>query len=79
MERKTLNHLNLKVANSLHIFLTTPDEIEKYVQSNSSDNCIHQYNVKIWFLFIQNYKPLTRNQWLKQIKSIVKWVEKMLY
>ena len=29
------------------MFLTTPDEVEKYVkiiQSNSSDNCIHCYN-----------------------------------
>ena len=35
-----------KVAKSLHIFLTTPDEVEKYVQSNSSNNCIHHNNVK---------------------------------
>ena len=27
-----------KVAKSLYIFLVTPDEVEKYVQSNSSDN-----------------------------------------
>ena len=30
-----------KAAKSLYIFLTTPYEIEKYVQSNSSDNCTH--------------------------------------
>ena len=36
-----------KVAKLLCIFLTTPDEVEKYVQSNSSDNCIHHYNVEI--------------------------------
>ena len=36
-----------KVAKSLYIFLTTPDE----VQSNSSDNCINHYNVKILNLF----------------------------
>ena len=30
-----------KVAKSLYIFLTTPDEVEEYVQSNSSDTvCI---------------------------------------
>ena len=29
------------IAKSLYIFLTTPDEVEKCVQSNSSDNCIH--------------------------------------
>ena len=31
-----------KVAKLLFIFLTTTDEEEKYVQSNSSDNCVHQ-------------------------------------
>ena len=36
-----------KVAKLLYIFLTTPDEIEKYVQSNFSDNCVHHYNVEI--------------------------------
>ena len=24
-----------------------PDEVEKYVQSNSSNNCRHRYNVEI--------------------------------
>ena len=38
----------IKVAKSLYIFLTTPDEIEKYVQSNSSDNCVHHYSVEIF-------------------------------
>ena len=36
-----------KITKSLYIFLTTPDEVEKYVQSNSSDNCIHWYNVEM--------------------------------
>ena len=40
-----------KVAKSLCIFLATPDEVKKYVQSNSSDNCIHHYNVEILNLF----------------------------
>ena len=26
------------------IFLTTPDQVEKYVQSKLSDNFMHQYN-----------------------------------
>ena len=61
-----------KVAKSLYIFLTTPDEVEKFVQSNCSDNCIHHYNVEILNLFnpelqLINTKPLT-----KQIKIIVK-------
>ena len=29
------------------MFSTTPDEVEKYVQSISSDNCMHHYNVEI--------------------------------
>ena len=36
-----------KVDESFYIFLTTPDEVEKYVQSNSSDNCVDRYNVEI--------------------------------
>ena len=40
-----------KVVKSLHIFLTTSDEVEKYVQSNCSDNCVHHYNVEILNLF----------------------------
>ena len=34
--------------------LTTPDEVEKYVKimrSNSSDNYVHHYNVRILYLF----------------------------
>ena len=30
-----------KAAKSLYVFLPTPDELEEYAQSNSSDNCIH--------------------------------------
>ena len=36
-----------KVAKPLYNLLTKPDE----VQSNSSDNCIHHYNVRILNLF----------------------------
>ena len=35
-----------KVAKFPYIFLTAPDEVVTYLQSNSSDNCIHHYNVK---------------------------------
>ena len=31
-----------KVTKLLYVFLKTPDEVEKYVQSNSSDNFVHQ-------------------------------------
>ena len=36
-----------KVAKSLYFFVTAPDK----VQSNFSENCMHQYNVKILNLF----------------------------
>ena len=39
-----------KVAKSLYIFLTTPD------------NCVHYHNVEILNLLIQNYNWLTLNQ-----------------
>ena len=40
-----------KVTKLPYIFLTTHDEVEKYVQSNSSDNCVHLYNVEIFEYF----------------------------
>ena len=43
-----------KVAKLLYIFLTTPDEVEKYtkmMKPNSSNNCAHHYNIIILSLF----------------------------
>ena len=40
-----------KVARLRYIFLSTTDEVEQYVQSNSPDNCTHRYNLKILSLF----------------------------
>ena len=40
-----------KVVKLLYIFLTTPDEVEKYVKSNSPNNCIYRYNVEILNIF----------------------------
>ena len=65
-----------KVAKSLYIFLTTPDEVEKYEQSNSSDSYIHSYNVDILNLFdpelqLINTKPIIKDQ-LKKILSELK-------
>ena len=56
-----------KVAKSLYIFLTTPDEVGKYVQSNSSDNFVHHDNVEILNLFnlelqLINNKPVIKNK-----------------
>ena len=47
-----------KVAQLLFNFLVEPDEVEKYVSPNSSDNCIHHYNVGILNIW-------TLNHWLK--------------
>ena len=44
-----------KVAKFLYIFLTTPNEVEKYVQPNSYHNCIHHNNVEILNLFNPDY------------------------
>ena len=61
-----------KVAKSLYIFPITPDE----VQSNSSDNCVHHYNVEILNLFdpelqLINTKPVIKNK-LKELLSELK-------
>ena len=43
-----------KVVKQLYIFLTTPDKVEKYakmMQSHSSDDCVHRYNIEILNLF----------------------------
>ena len=60
----------------LHIFQTTPNEEEKLVQSNSSDNCIHHYNVEILNLFdpelqLINTKPMIKNE-LKELLGELK-------
>ena len=67
-----------KVVKLLYIFLTTPDEREKYpkmMQSNSSDNCVHYYNM-ILNLFdpklqLINTKPMI-NKKLKELLSELK-------
>ena len=65
-----------KVAKSLYIFLTTPDEVEKYVQSNSFDNYVHHYNVDILNVFdpelqMINTKPAIKNK-LKELLNALK-------
>ena len=67
-----------KVAKLLYIFLKTHNEVEKYVQSNSSDNCIHHYNVEILHLFdselqMINTKPVIKNK-LRELLSELKKV-----
>ena len=62
--------------NLFKYFLTTPDEKEKYVESNSSHNCIHHYNVEIFNTFdpeiqLINTKPVIKNK-LKELLSELK-------
>ena len=40
-----------EVAKSFYIFLATPDEVEKYVQSSSSDDCVRHYSIEILSIF----------------------------
>ena len=73
-----------KVAKSLYIFLAPPDEVEKYVQSNSSDNYIHYYNVKILNFFdpelqLINTKTVITNKLKELLNELKKFkVQRML-
>ena len=56
-----------KVAILLYIFLSTPDKVEKYVQSSSFDNCTHRYNGEILIFFdpelqLINNIPVIKNK-----------------
>ena len=67
-----------KVAKSLYIFLKTPDEIEKYLQSSFPDNCIHCYNVEILNLFdpelqLSNTKSVIKNKLKKLLSELKKF------
>ena len=59
--------------------LKAPDEVEKYVQSDSSDNCIHQYNVEILNIFYSELQrintKLTIKNKLKEFLSELKMVK----
>ena len=57
-----------KTAESLYIFFTTPDEVQKYVeimQSNSSDNCVHCYNIEVLNLFDPEFKLINAQPMIK--------------
>ena len=67
-----------KVSKSLCIFLTTPDEAEKYakiMQSNSSNNCLHCYNVEVLNIFDPELQLINTKRMIKKIKRIIKWVD----
>ena len=57
----------IKVAKWLYTFLTTADEVEKYVTSDFSDNCIHRFNVKILKIFDPDLLLISTKSALKRI------------
>ena len=71
----------IKVAKSLYIFLATLHEVEKYAKmtkSNSSDNCVHCYNIEILNLFcpevqLINAKPMIKNKFKKLLGELKKF------
>ena len=68
---------NLRKAVKLLIFLAISDKAEKYVQSNSSDNCIHLYNVEILNLFDSelqfiNTRLMIKNKFKKLLSKLKK-------
>ena len=67
-----------KVSKSLYIFLSTPDKVEKYVESDSSDNCIHRVNVEILDPFdpelqCNNTKSMIKNKLKKLFNELKKF------
>ena len=53
-------------------------EVEKYVQSSCSDNCIHHYNIEILNLFdpelqLSNTKPVIKNKLRELLNGLKKF------
>ena len=78
MFSKLKQEQNLRnVAKSFYVFLTTPDELEKYakmIESNSSDKCVHHYIVEILNLFdpelqLINTKPMIKDKFKKLVRE----------
>ena len=55
------------VIKSLYISLATPDEVQKYVKSSYSDNCVHHYNVEIFNLFDPELQPINTKPMIKKL------------
>ena len=65
-----------KSPKQLYIFLAKPNEVERYVETDYSDNFVHQYNVKTLNPFDQelqliNTNPLIKNK-LKELLNEMK-------
>ena len=61
-----------KVTKLLYIFLITPDEVEKHVRSNSSDNCVHLYSLEILNLFDPELQLINSKTMIKNKLKILK-------
>ena len=66
-----------KVAKLLYIVLPTTDKVETYVQSNSFDNCMHRFTVKILNIFdpelqFANTKPMMNTKLQKLLSDLKK-------
>ena len=71
-----------KLFESLYIFLTISDQVEKYftiiMQSNSSDSCIYYYNVQILIFFFDPEvqmitKPMIKNKLNESLSELKKF------
>ena len=68
-----------------YIFLTTLNEVGKYVESNSYHNCIHHYNVEILDFFdpelqLINPKPVIKNRLKELLNELEKFkVQRILF
>ena len=62
--------IHRKVAESIYVFLTTPDGVKKYfeiIQLNSSDKYVHRYSFDSFNTFdpelqLFNTKPIVKNK-----------------
>ena len=66
-----------KSPKQLYIFLATPNEVERYVETNYSDNSVYQCNVKILSPFDQELQLINTNPLIKnKIKELLNEMKK---
>ena len=68
---KSIREYLKKVAKSLYIFLTTPDEVENMYNQILLVLVYITLMLKFWIFLIQIYNWLTLNQWLKKLKELL--------
>ena len=69
-----------KLFESLYIFLTISDQVEKYftiiMQSNSSDSCIYYYNVQILNFFGPEVQMITKPMIKNKLNELLSKLKK---